>query len=46
MNKKAYVVKRVGEGADVSKIGQLTWSTNGGPLEAWNLAKKNANYDG
>ncbi len=46
ITKKAYYVKRVGAGesSDDQGQGQITWSLNGGPQLAWEVAKKRANY--
>ena len=45
-NKKAFVVKRLGRGADPdrSQTGQLTWSLHGGPGDAWALAMGRAGF--
>lgn len=46
LNKKAFVVKRVGRGADpeTTQTGQLTWSMYDGANHAWKLAMSRAGF--
>lgn len=45
LNKKAYYVKRCGNGAAEGAKGQVSWSLHNGPKEAWEVAKKKAHYE-